>query len=234
MTEMFSNLKTGVEVFLQGLSASELILMTLILTILLLLLLILMIQKWILEDIKKIRIRQTQIIESLNVKLNQIDQPTDDLPYFSNNQTDDLNIGQETQLLTSEIGNSRDIWGTEAEAQADDHLNNDRLSDEVQPIDRLKIDASSDKSHDNIRAVDRTPAIGGEIIRNEILTYLRRTKRPTDYKDILRHITRNMDETDGVSSMNEIVFNAINYMEDQGDLESALVGGKLICKLIDK
>jgi hypothetical protein len=221
---MFSNLKTGVEMFFQGLSASELILMTVILTVLALLLLILLIQKWILEDIRRIRIRQTQIIESLNLKLNQTDQQADDLPYLSYKQTDDLDVGQETQLSTSEIANGREIRREETGTQADDHVGNDRL----------KIDVGSDESDEAIGVISRTPTVASEMIRDEILAYLRRTKRPTEYKDILRHVTRNMKETDGVSSMNEIVFNAINNMADQGDLASALVGGKLICKLLDK
>jgi len=220
-------------VFLQGLSASELILITVILTTLVLLLLILIIQKWILDDIKKIRVGQTQIIESLNMKLNQTDQQTDDLPCYFNEQTDDLHAGQKTQSSTSEIGTSRDIRGAETEARAGDHLKSDRLSDDVQPTDQLKIDASSYESDDGIKTIGRAPAIASEAIRDEILTYLRRTKRPTEYKDILRHVKRNMSE-DEVLSINEVVFNAINYMEDQGYLESGLVGGKLICKLIDK
>ena len=220
---MFANLKTGVEVFLRGLSASEVIFMTVMLTVLVLLLLILLIQKWISEDIRRIEIQQTEIIESLNVKLNRTEQQNGDLPYFTYKPADDLDVGQATQLSTSEIAPAKDIRTAETVPQPDEHLRNDRL----------KIAAGSEESDDAVGVIDKTRSVDSEAIRGEILTFLRRTKRPTEYKDILRHVTRNLNE-DEVSSMNEIVFEAINHMEDQGDLQSALLGGKLICKLIDK
>lgn len=207
---------------------------TLLLTLVVGLFLVLVIQRWILKDIRKLRVQHAELIKTLNFQLNHKREENNGPAAVSHGQTDAFYLGAEIDSTALRIKSGERERRAKAGADRGDSRRKDSLLRELEPVDQAEIEASLDKPADTVEDVDRASTMGDETIQNEILAYLRRIKKPAEYKEILRHVTSSLNEADSGSSVSEIVFNAINFLEDQGYIKSGMVGGRLICKLIEK